>query len=236
MGAGTGRSSIMVLAARPRTTLVALDLFGRSFEQHFGPSPDPRQKLLANLEAAGVAQRVTIETGDVRKLPFRARGFRRDRQRLYPRSSGSPRIEPIAGRSGSCLKPGGDFLLMLMANEAWGKLIFGPLLAHGGLQNDAWWTVHLQNAGFQVLESGHRPLTLYLLGRRLPTGSLIQKLSERSASDRLPQFPRERPIHNPGKLISEYDRASPTSSPPGGVALRRATGCYCLSDHREYRG
>ena len=29
MGAGTGRSSLMVLEARPRTTLVALDLFGK---------------------------------------------------------------------------------------------------------------------------------------------------------------------------------------------------------------
>src|SRR5690348_11250448 len=36
MGAGTGRSSIMVLEARPKTTLVALDLFAESFDQHFG--------------------------------------------------------------------------------------------------------------------------------------------------------------------------------------------------------
>ena len=31
LGAGTGRSSIMVLAARPQATLVALDLFSDSF-------------------------------------------------------------------------------------------------------------------------------------------------------------------------------------------------------------
>src|SRR5579872_2279224 len=57
LGAGTGRSSIMVLEARPQTTLVALDLFAESFEQHFGPSQTPQQKLLANLKAAGVDQR-----------------------------------------------------------------------------------------------------------------------------------------------------------------------------------
>jgi SAM-dependent methyltransferase len=176
LGAGTGRSSIMVLAARPRTTLVALDLFGRSFEQHFGPSPDPRQKLLANLEAAGVAQRVTIETADVRQLPFAPAAFdaivsaytidHLDRQ-------GSDQSLAEAAR---VLKPGGDFLLMLIANEAWGKLIFGPLLAHSGLRNEAWWTVHLQNAGFQVVESGHRPLTLYLLARRLPNPKFDAKV------------------------------------------------------------
>ena len=41
LGAGTGRSSIMVLAARPQATLVALDLFGDSFEKHFGTGESP---------------------------------------------------------------------------------------------------------------------------------------------------------------------------------------------------
>src|SRR5690348_9299065 len=41
LGAGTGRSSIMVLEARPKATLVALDLFGGSFDQHFGHSDTP---------------------------------------------------------------------------------------------------------------------------------------------------------------------------------------------------
>jgi SAM-dependent methyltransferase len=55
IGAGTGRSSIMVLQARPQATLVALDLFGDSFEKHFGRSENPQQRLLANLKAAGVS-------------------------------------------------------------------------------------------------------------------------------------------------------------------------------------
>src|SRR5215470_5334686 len=46
LGAGTGRSSIMVLAARPQTTLVALDLFGKSFDQHFGKGASPEERLL----------------------------------------------------------------------------------------------------------------------------------------------------------------------------------------------
>jgi hypothetical protein len=36
MGAGAGRSSLMVLEARPQTTVVALDLFGESYQEHFG--------------------------------------------------------------------------------------------------------------------------------------------------------------------------------------------------------
>src|SRR6266851_2109421 len=57
IGAGTGRSSIMVLQSRPQATLVALDLFGESFQQHFGRGQTPQDRLLANLKAAGVDQR-----------------------------------------------------------------------------------------------------------------------------------------------------------------------------------
>src|SRR5262245_37608635 len=59
LGAGTGRSSIMVLESRPQATLVALDLFGRSFDQHFGHGQRPQDRLLANLQAAGVDGRAT---------------------------------------------------------------------------------------------------------------------------------------------------------------------------------
>src|SRR5579864_2279379 len=75
MGAGTGRSSIMVLEARPQATLVALDLFAESFDQHFGHSESPQDKLFRNLKAAGVDQRATIATGDMRKLPFEPASF-----------------------------------------------------------------------------------------------------------------------------------------------------------------
>src|SRR5713226_5037081 len=75
MGAGTGRSTLMVLEARPQTTVVALDLFGESFKQHFGPGQTGQERLLSNLKAAGVDQRATIQTGDMRKLPFEASTF-----------------------------------------------------------------------------------------------------------------------------------------------------------------
>ena len=75
IGAGTGRSSIMVLQARPHATLVATDLFGESFGEHFGHNGSPQQRLLANLKAAGVDQRATIITADMRNLPFESAEF-----------------------------------------------------------------------------------------------------------------------------------------------------------------
>ena len=38
---------IMVLESRPQATLVAFDLFGESFDRHFGRSETPQQRLLA---------------------------------------------------------------------------------------------------------------------------------------------------------------------------------------------
>src|SRR5262245_41753496 len=70
MGAGTGRSSIMVLEARPQTTVVALDLFGESFKRHFGPGESGQERLRSNLRAAGVENRAAIQTADMRELPF----------------------------------------------------------------------------------------------------------------------------------------------------------------------
>jgi hypothetical protein len=64
------------------------------------------------------------------------------------------------------IKPGGDFLLILVANDRWTKFAFGPLLSHGGTRGAAWWKGRLTDAGFQVLEEGAKPATLYFLLRQ----------------------------------------------------------------------
>ena len=166
IGAGTGRSSIMVLQSRPQATLVALDLFGDSFQRHFGPGGTPQQRLLANLKAAGVEQRATIETADMRKLPFEAATFDAIVSAYaidHLNRQGSAQALAEAAR---VVKPGGDFLLMLVDNDPWAKFAFGPALSHGATRGAGWWTARLREAGFQIIEQGSRPLTLYLLARR----------------------------------------------------------------------
>jgi SAM-dependent methyltransferase len=165
MGAGTGRSSIMVLAARPQATLVALDLFGDSFEHHFGRSEDPRQRLFANLSAAGVEQRATIASGDMRKLPFVAREFDAIVSSYAIDHLNPQGIGEALGEAARVLKPGGEFLLMVVGKEPWLQFSFGPLLMHGGPRGAGWWAERMQAAGFQVLEQGTRPMTLYLFAR-----------------------------------------------------------------------
>jgi SAM-dependent methyltransferase len=167
IGAGTGRSSIMVLQARPQATLVATDLFGESFDQHFGRNGTPEERLSANLKAAGVDQRASIVQADMRKLPFTSAEFDAVISAYamdHVNRAGSDQAIAEAAR---VLKPGGDFLLMVVGEEPWAEFAFGPLLKHGGARRPDWWVQHVQSAGFQTLEAGTRPLTFYLLARRL---------------------------------------------------------------------
>ncbi len=166
MGAGTGRSSLMVLEARPQTTVVALDLFGESYEHHFGTALSGEERLLANLTAVGLQRRAAIQAGDMRKLPFEPATFdgvvstyaidHLDREGINLALSEASRV----------LKPGGDFLLMIIAKDTWLKFTFGPLLLHSGTRGQEWWTSRLRQAGFQMIEQGTRPATLYLLARK----------------------------------------------------------------------
>ena len=132
LGAGTGRSSIMVLTERPQATLVASDLFGTSFAQHFGPGERPQDRLLANLKAAGVDERATIETADMLKLPFADRAFDAIVSAYAMDHLGRNGARTALAEAHRVLRPGGDFLLILVANDGWAKLAFGPLLSHGG--------------------------------------------------------------------------------------------------------
>jgi SAM-dependent methyltransferase len=166
IGAGTGRSTVMVLEARPRVTAVALDLFGESFDEHFGDKGSGVERLRANLRAAGVDTRATIEPGDMRHLPFEAGVFdavlstyamdhlRRDDSRVA--------VEEAA----RVLKPGGDFLLMVIEKDGWLQFTFGPLLLHSGTRGADWWQQTLRGAGLVVAETGTRPATLYVLARK----------------------------------------------------------------------
>jgi ubiquinone/menaquinone biosynthesis C-methylase UbiE len=166
LGAGTGRSSIMVLEARPQATLVALDLFAESFDHHFGSGQSPQQRLLANLKAAGVDGRCTIQTADMRQLPFASAEFDAIVSAYAVDHLDRQGIDQSLAEAARVVKPGGDFLLILVGKEPWIQFAFGPLIMHAGTRGPAWWTPRLQAAGFRILEQGFRPGTLFLLARR----------------------------------------------------------------------
>jgi ubiquinone/menaquinone biosynthesis C-methylase UbiE len=166
MGAGTGRSTIMVLEARPQTTVVALDLFAESFKQHFGSEQSGQERLRSNLLAAGVESRATIHAGDMRKLPFDPAVFDGVVSTYAIDHLSRQSIPAALGEASRVLKPGGEFLMMVINKDAWLNFTFGPLLFHSGTASSTWWTSRLQEAGFRVVEQGTRPATLYFLARK----------------------------------------------------------------------
>jgi SAM-dependent methyltransferase len=166
IGAGTGRSSIMVLAARPQATLVATDLFANSFQGHFGAHGRPQDRLLNNLKAAGVDQRASIETADMRKLPFENASFDAIVSAYAIDHVGRDGAKQALAEAIRVIKPGGDFLMILIENDRWTKFAFGPLLSHGGTRGASWWRQRATEVGFQTVEEGTAPATLYFLLRR----------------------------------------------------------------------
>jgi SAM-dependent methyltransferase len=163
IGAGTGRSTIMVLAERPNATVVALDLFGDSFTTHFGPGGRPEDRLMANLRAAGVASRASIQAGDMRALPLPDESFDAVVSAYAMDHVGGDGARRALAEAHRVLKPGGEFLLMLVANDVWMKIAFGPVLSHGGTRGADWWREQATAAGFEVREEGTSTGTLYLL-------------------------------------------------------------------------
>jgi SAM-dependent methyltransferase len=163
LGAGTGRSSIMVLKERPRATLVASDLFSTSFTQHFGPGARPQDRLLANLKAAGVDDRATVETADMLKLPYADEVFDAIVSAYAMDHLGRNGAQTALAEAHRVLRPTGDFLLILVANDGWAKLAFGPLLSHGGTYGADWWRDATVRVGFKIREEGARPVTTYFL-------------------------------------------------------------------------
>ena len=167
MGAGTGRSTLMILEARPQTTVVALDLFAQSYEHHFGSSRQSGQeRLLSNLRAAGLEHRAVIQTGDMRKLPFEAATFDGVVSTYAIDHLSRNGVTASLSEASRVLKPGGEFLMIVIAKDFWLKFTFGPLLLHSGTRSAAQWTGLLQDAGLQTVEQGTRPGTLYFLARK----------------------------------------------------------------------
>lgn len=166
IGAGTGRSTIMVLEARPQATLVASDLFAGSFDMHFGREGKPQDRLLRNLKAAGVDGRATIETADMRKMPFEPASFDALVSSYAIDHLSRDGVQQTMRECARVVKPGGEFLLSVVSNDKWARFLFGPLLSHGATRRADWWTAQLNEAGFEVLEQGTQPVTLYILARR----------------------------------------------------------------------
>lgn len=170
LGAGSGRSTLMVLLGRPAARVTALDIFGTEYGI-VGNSPD---RLLANATAAGAADRVDVRVGDMRAMPFDTHGYDAAVSVAAIDHLSREGVQKTFAEVRRVLKPNGDFLLMVINQDAWIRTAF-PMLVHhgyfGGRANPDRWRDALTQAGLTVVESGLRPGLLWMLARTPATSA-----------------------------------------------------------------
>lgn len=161
VGAGSGRAAIGVLLARAHTTATGVDIYSGNW----GIEGNTPQRFMNNARIAGVAGRATARVGDMRELPFGdgefdavVSSYAIDHLRRADRPKAISEVARV-------LKPGGEFLLLIIHVD-WKTWVISPLLAHHPSQSPEPWRALLQQSGFSVEEEGTPFTTLYFLARK----------------------------------------------------------------------
>ena len=151
LGCGSGRSTLAI-AAGPSARIIALDSFGDA---------DPRlSRLQRNLEAAGLGDRVSPESGSLSQLAFEDGAFHAvvSVNALDSRRGARRAIMAEVKR---VLEPGGRFLL-IVRTPSWG--LFAALNVLGLLAPTRnGWRAAAQRTGFRQLQEGRLNHTWFML-------------------------------------------------------------------------
>ena len=161
-GAGSGRSTLMVLSARPEARVVALDIFSSDF----GIGDNTPKRLMRNARQASVADRVRVLVGDMRDIPIAADTLDAAISSFAIDHLSEEGIHRALAELRRTLKPGGQFLMSTINADAYVRIAF-PLAAEHGYfgrgDATAHWTRLLTSEDFEIVEVGRVPGTLYFL-------------------------------------------------------------------------
>ena len=161
VGAGSGRAAIGVLLARPTATATGVDIYSG----YWGIDENTPERFMRNARIAGVADRADARVGDMRTLPFGDAEFDAVISSYaidHLRRAEQPKA---IGEVARVLKPGGDFVLMIIRVD-WRTWLVSPILAHHPSQNPEPWRQMLRESGFTVEEEGTPFTTLYFLAKK----------------------------------------------------------------------
>lgn len=166
LGAGSGRATLMVLMSRPRTTVTGLD----RYTGFYGIVDNSPARLRANARIAGVENRLRVQVGDMRELPFKDGEFDGALSVAAMDHLRRDDIPTALSETARVLKPGGEFLFVTINSDFWVKFAF-PTAIHGhgywgGKGNEVLWRERLTTAGFDVVEVGTRPAEMYFLAKK----------------------------------------------------------------------
>ena len=163
-GAGSGRSALMVLLARSGAKVVALDNFSATYIDGHGP-----EKLHRNARAAGVDDRLEVVTGDMRSMPLETGSFDAAVSAFAIDHLSSDGAAKALAEVARVLRPDGEFMLMIIHGDGWARLAYPLVHRHmyyGRRSALDRWSARLSAAGFDIVEHGTPPMTLYFLCRK----------------------------------------------------------------------
>lgn len=161
-GAGSGRSTLMVLSARPNAQVLALDIFSGDF----GISDNTPERLMRNARQAGFGDRVRVLVGDMRQMPLDADTLDAAISSFAIDHLPEEGIAQALTELRRTLKPGGQFLMSTIHADAYVRTAFPLAAEHGYFGSGdatAYWTRLLTDGGFAIAEVGTAPGTLYFL-------------------------------------------------------------------------
>jgi SAM-dependent methyltransferase len=156
IGSGSGRATIAVALANPESSVVALDNFSAPYITDHGPA-----RLTRNLQAAGVAKRVRVLTADMRQIPEENDSFDAVISTYAIDHVNREGIRKTIAEVRRILKPQGEFLLMVLNNDAWMRFVFPPVAIHGLHGRKLAWDALLEEHGLRVVESGRSPASMH---------------------------------------------------------------------------
>jgi SAM-dependent methyltransferase len=162
IGAGSGRAAIGLLLAKPRVTVTAVDIYSG----YYGIDDNTPERFMRNARIAGVADRAEAKVGDARKLPLETGTY--DGAISLAAIDHIPRagIPTALAEAARVLKPGGEFLLMVVNVDHWAMFASPHAIGHHARANPGRWRALLVSAGFDVVEQGTQPAVLYFLTRK----------------------------------------------------------------------
>ncbi len=162
VGAGSGRAAVGLLLARPHVTVTGVDIYSG----YFGIDDNTPERFMVNARIAGVADRASAVVGDARELPLAAGEYDGVISSYAIDHIGRDGIPKALGEAARVLKPGGEFLLVLVNVDWWALLTSPHAMAHHPRANPIRWRTLVETAGFEVVEQGTKPMTLYFLSRK----------------------------------------------------------------------
>jgi len=199
LGCGAGRTSVMVAQARPEARVVALDNFSADYIDGHGEA-----NTRANLLAAGVDDRVEIQPGDMRSIPFPDASFDAVVSSAAIDHLERAHIREALAEANRVLRPDGQILLWLIVPNLWTFVAFGPLLSmHADFATRGDWRTMLDEAGFRIDAEGTARGLAWIQARR----ATVAATTNEAEPSRRPTIPRHA-IAIAGILIV------------GGIALR----------------